>query len=246
MPRQADAAPAPDYAPSGRLVVFAKAPRPGLVKTRMCPPLSHEQAADLYAHMLDDVVEASAAFGAALGLEVLVALYPAEACAELVLRVPPNVSVVAQHGADLAERMACAIMQAAATGCERILLRGSDSPVLGQGTVEAALRALDEVDVVLSPDQAGGYGLIGIRTPAGALFEHPMSTHTVYDETIASAERVGLRHRVLDAGFDLDTAGDFAHLEAARAAGNTSLCPRTLAYLDTHALWDVLQGDPHS
>ena len=63
---------------AGVLVVFAKAPRPGEVKTRMCPPLTPEQAADFYAAMLDDVLEATAEFAPRLGLAPVLAVHPAQ------------------------------------------------------------------------------------------------------------------------------------------------------------------------
>jgi len=222
---------------AGVLIVFAKAPRPGLVKTRMSPPLSPEQAADLYGHLLDDVLEATEQIAADTDLRPVVAVHPAEACAELALRMPSSFSAIVQRGPGLSERMAWAVDEAAAGGAQRILLRGSDSPLLGRDSVEAALRALDDHDLVVLPDRDGGYGLIGLRRPVAGLFDHPMSTATVLDETLANAHRMGLRCQTLEPGFDLDTVGDFARLERARVAGETALCPRTIAYLDQLDLW---------
>lgn len=64
---------------SGALVVFAKQPLPGQVKTRLCPPFTPEQAADFYACMLDDVLESTLRASAALGLVAVLALLPPEA-----------------------------------------------------------------------------------------------------------------------------------------------------------------------
>ena len=69
-----------------------------------------------------------------------------------------------------------------------------------------------------------------------------MSTRSVLDETLASARWLGLRCRVLDACFDLDTVADFAELARAHANGETDLCPRTIAYLDARELWRL---SPH-
>jgi hypothetical protein len=222
---------------TGVLIVFAKAPRPGFVKTRMTPPLSPEQASDLYSHLLDDVLEASGQIAAATGLRPIVAIHPAEASGEIAARIPACFSVIAQRGPGLSERMAWAVDEAAAGGAQRILLRGSDSPVLGRSCVEAALTALDDHDLVVLPDRDGGYGLIGLRRPVQGLFDHPMSTATVLDETLANASRMGLRCRTLEPSFDLDTVHDLARLERARAAGETALCPRTIKYLDETDLW---------
>ncbi len=219
------------------IVVFAKAPRPGMVKTRMTPPLSPEQAAALYGEMLADVLEATSALAEALGIEPVVSIHPAEACAEFASLVPQNLRVIVQQGLGLSERMTWAVAEAAAGGAERILLRSSDSPVLGPHDVEMALDGLMENDVVVTPDFDGGYALIGLRAPVPGLFDHPMSTGSVLDETLANARRLGLRCRVLEPSVDLDTVADFAWLERAHAAGDTTLCPRTVAHFDSCGLW---------
>jgi rSAM/selenodomain-associated transferase 1 len=222
---------------AGTLVVFAKAPRPGLVKTRMSPPLSPEQAAELYTHLLDDVLAATAEFSRSLGLCPIVTIHPSDAQRELAARIPGDFQITAQRGRDLGERMSWAALEAAATGAERVLLRGSDSPVLGTDLVAGMLDALDETDVVVSPDEGGGYSLIGMRRPVQGLFAHAMSTQSVLDDTLANATALGLSTRIIEPSFDLDTAADLVRLERARSNGETVLCPRLLGYLDAHDLW---------
>lgn len=222
---------------SGALVVFAKEPRPGFVKTRMRPALSPEQAAGLYAALLDDVLAASASQAAQFGLEPVLAVHPPAACPALARRAPPAFRAVAQRGAALAGRMAWAAAQAAAAGARRILLRGSDSPLLGSDTVAAALAALDRVELVLCPDRDGGYALVGLRAPVPGLFDHRMSTASALADTLSNARAAGLRAELLPAGFDLDTAADLGLLARARDAAAERLCPRTLSYLDARGLW---------
>jgi uncharacterized protein len=229
----------------GAILVFAKAPRPGLVKTRMTPPFSPSEAAEFYACLLDDVLETTAESARRLGLDAVVAVHPAEACAEIARRAPPIFRVVAQCGQDLAQRMRWAVSEAAAGGFSPVLLRGSDSPTLGPSTIEEALATLKKMDVVISPDLDGGYNLIGLRTPAPALFDHPMSTGSVVADTLASTSRLGLQARVLAGGFDLDTAADLRWLAEARRSG-TPPCPRTLSFLDHHALWRHATFPPRS
>ena len=219
------------------IVVFAKAPVPGRVKTRMIPPFSPDQAAGLYASMLADVLETTAAFATRRGLEALLAVDPPDACGEMARRAPPSYRVVAQRGPGLSARMAWAVAEVAATGRERVLVRGSDSPALDPATLDAALDALADSDLSVCPDLDGGYSLIGLRGPAPGLFDHPMSTFRVLDDTLANARRLGLNSRVLSPRFDLDTAADLAHLAQARRDGSASGCRRTLAYLDDEALW---------
>lgn len=222
---------------SGAIVVFAKAPRAGLVKTRMSPPFSAERAAELYLHLLDDVLAATAEFARALHLEAVVTLHPPDAARELAARAPPSFRIVGQRGRDLGERMTWAAAEAAAMGAERVLLRGSDSPVLGGDLVESALAGLESADVVISPDQGGGYGLIGMRRPAPGLFAHAMSTTSVLEDTQANAHALGLSTSLVAPSFDLDSALDLRHLAEAREAGEAVLCPRLVGYLDENDLW---------
>ena len=127
---------------SGLLVVFAKRPARGRVKTRLCPPFRPEEAADFYAAMLADVIAASAAAAAANGLAVRLAVDPPEAVGAFAGQVPDAVTVVPQRGDSLAARMEHAASEGFAAGHAPVLLRGSDSPLLAPETVAAALAAL--------------------------------------------------------------------------------------------------------
>jgi rSAM/selenodomain-associated transferase 1 len=219
------------------LVVFAKAPQPGRVKTRLSPPLTAEQAADLYTAMLSDVLAASAEFSRALDLDPVVAVHPWDRRGALAGIVPSSFRVIPQRGVNLAARMGRAVLEAAAGGARRILLRGSDSPTLTGAMVGEALTALSDCDVVLRPDLDGGYSLVGLRRPVPGLFDHPMSADSVLADTVANARRRGLRTQVAAPSFDIDTAADLRHLAAARVTGLAEICPRTVAFLDEHALW---------
>jgi len=223
------------------LLVLAKQPEPGRVKTRLVPPLSPQQASDLYSEMLQDVLTASARFAVEIGLAPVLAVDPPCAVAELARCAPTEFRIAPQRGADLGERMEWAIREAAASGAKRILLRGSDSPIIDQERIEAALTALEDVDLALSPDLGGGYNLVGVRKSTPGLFDHPMSTRTVLEDTLANAAALGLRAEVQPASFDLDTAEDLVRLAAARSGPRgtcvAELCPRTLAFLDAEGLW---------
>ncbi len=221
----------------GALIVLAKAPRAGDVKTRLCPPLTPAEAAELYGRLLSDVLAASAEIAQELGIVPIVAVHPAQACGEIARGAPVRFRVVPQRGADLGRRMDWAVREACAAGAPCVLLRGSDSPLIDAEVVSAALAALDAADLVLRPDRDGGYGLVGLKRPAPGLFEHPMSTATVLADTLANAARLGLSARLLEPGFDVDTLADLRRLEALRSPRLTRLCPATLAYLDEHELW---------
>jgi len=224
------------------VVVFAKEPRAGLVKTRLVPPLSPELAAGLYAAMLDDVLETTAAAAPELGLEPVLAVHPANAAASMAARAPAAYRVIAQCGEDLGARMAHAVAEAAAGGFDPILLRGSDSPAVPAQTLRDAVEELSEADLVVSPDRDGGYNLVGVHRPIAGLFSHKMSVTSTLDELLQHAARRNLRAERLAAGFDVDTIGDLAALSAARSERPSISCPRTLAFLDDHELWRHVPG----
>jgi rSAM/selenodomain-associated transferase 1 len=226
------------FAEGGVIVVFAKEPRAGQVKTRMCPPLSPTRAAELYACLLDDVLEATAHFSVELGLSPVLAVHPPGACRTLARRAPSVFRVVPQRGANLAERMEWGAAQAGAEGARRILLRGSDSPCLGTAIVSAALQALETNDLTICPDEDGGYSLIGMRRPIARLFDHPMSTNSVLEDTVANAHAQHLKTHRLPSSFDLDTVSDLRFLAEARQEGDAHLCRRTFEWLDENEAWE--------
>jgi rSAM/selenodomain-associated transferase 1 len=223
----------------GALIVFAKRPEPGRVKTRLCPPFTPAQAAALYRAMLADVLEASAEMAGQAGFEPVLAVAPPDACAELARACPPAFRVVAQRGGDLAARMEWAVAEAAAGGAAPILLRGSDSPALDGAAIAEASAALDAHDLALCPDRDGGYGLVALRRPAPGLFAHPMSTRTVLDDTLLRATQQGLRVHLLRPRFDVDTVEDLRWLAELRGSSAVERCARTCAWLDEQRLWPL-------
>ncbi len=225
------------------LVIFAKSPRPGDVKTRMCPPLTPREAAGLYAAMLEDVMAESARAANELGLEVLVALAPGSDPAEFITRVSPGFDVVPQRGADLGRRMTWAIDEGLARGASKVMLRGSDNPALGAERIAEVEAGLDAHDLVISPDLDGGYGMIGLRRPAPGLFDHPMSTGNVLRDTLANARALGLTAHVTETSSDLDQIRDLARLRELPEGVANPRCGRTLAYCHERNLWQYLDPD---
>gem|GEM_PF-145038 len=200
---------------SGALVVFAKQPVPGRVKTRLCPPFTAEQAASFYAAMLDDVLEVSQRAAQELGLAAVLAVHPAESCAGFRARAPAY-RVLAQRGVDLAERLDDAVARLAAEGVTPLLVRGSDSPLLDAALLAEAVATLQHSDLVLCPDPDGGYSLIGLGKPAPGLLRHPMSTANVLRDTLSGARALGLRTVLLPARFDIDVVEDLHLLQRSR------------------------------
>ena len=207
------------------LALFAKAPVPGQVKTRLCPPLEPSQAAELYEAMLLDILDQHRAEPCDLALWHT----PAAAADWFRAAAPAAYRLLAQQGSDLAARMCHLFRHHADEGYTRMVLRGTDSPTLPAARVPEAFAALASgADLVLCPDRDGGYNLVGLCRPVDALFELEMSTASVLEGTLGRARELGLRTELLAAHHDVDTEADLALLSAELCASRT---PRTQAWL---------------
>jgi rSAM/selenodomain-associated transferase 1 len=194
-------------------VVFAKAPRAGAVKTRLCPPLSPAAAARLYRCFLLDVLDGVRALG---GITPVIAYAPRRARG-LFAAMQPGTVLVEQAGPDLGARMAGVFARLFARGFPTVVVLGADSPTLPPRYLRAAVRALQSaaVDGVIGPSDDGGYYLIGLRVSCRALFTGiAWSTETVLAQTLQRARRAGRRLRVLPAWYDVDTIEDLRRLAA--------------------------------
>ena len=197
------------------LLVMAKQPAPGRVKTRLCPPLRPGQAAGLYRAMLGDVLEEMSG----VGRRRFLAVHPPGA--ELPGLPTAAFERLDQRGDGLAERMVEAFAAVFEHGCAPVVMRNSDSPGLPAARVEQALDRLADpgVDVVLGPDGGGGYYLVGLNRPQPRLFtEVAMSTGSMLDATLAVADTLGLGVKLLEPALDVDRPEDLAALAEACAA----------------------------
>jgi len=204
------------------LALFAKAPVPGQVKTRLAPELTLEQAAALYGAMLLDILDQHAA---ERDCERALWFSPADAQAWFERFAPSGWRLLPQRGPDLAARMAELFRRHAAEGFDRIVLRGSDSPTLPLARVDEAFAALEHADVAICPDRDGGYNLIGLRGPCDGLFALELSHASVLAQTLSRARALGLRTELLPAHHDVDTFADLVRLLPEL---DPRLTPRTL------------------
>jgi rSAM/selenodomain-associated transferase 1 len=204
------------------LLVIAKAPVAGRVKTRLCPPCTPGEAAELAAAALADTLAAvSRAARATRRLLVL----DGDAGAW----IPPGFEVVPQRGGDLAERLAAAFADAGG----RSLLIGMDTPQVTPGLLDAGMAALDRADAVLGTARDGGYWAIGLRRPDAAVFRRvPMSTASTAALQRARLAARGLRTASLPPLRDVDTIADAWAVAAEAPAARFA---RTLAALDLEA-----------
>ncbi len=192
------------------LIIFAKEPRPGQVKTRLSPRLSPEDAAQLYHNFLLDILEEMARVPE---VRLAVAFSPPEARGFFRGLAPPGANLFPQAGADLGECMARALARSFAGGCGPVMLRGSDVPDLPAAVVSEAREVLTagRAQVVLGPSPDGGYYLVGLSAPQPALFQGPVwSSSTVLRDTLRLARQLGLQVHLLPAWPDIDTYDDLA------------------------------------
>ena len=197
-------------AKSDTLLVVAKQPAPGQTKTRLCPPLTHDQAADLYDCFLRDtlsIMRKVPDVRCAIG-------YLPEDAQGYFQQLAPDMGLTCQRGDSLGERLDHLLTEALLGGSQRAVVMDSDSPTLPAAYLSQAFDDLVHADVVLGPTRDGGYYLIGVKQPQPRLLrEVQMSTPRVLADTLALAESNGLTVSLLPSWYDVDTVEDLHQLE---------------------------------
>ena len=208
------------------LIVVAKKPTPGNTKTRLIPPLSPEQAADLYNCLLSDTLDVMRHVENA---QPVIAYAPADAESYFRGIAPQGFELIAQHGQTLGQRLDNVLRTHLKMGYTQAVVMDSDSPTLPPKYLRQALERLEDehVDVVVGPCEDGGYYLIGLKRPCSALFNVVMSTPTVLQETLQRAHGQGLRTVCLPAWYDIDTPEDLERLRRELARLPAHRAPRT-------------------
>jgi rSAM/selenodomain-associated transferase 1 len=199
------------------LAVMIKAPRAGASKTRLVPPLTHEEAAALSVCFLRDTAANIAAAcvessGAAQGVAVYT---PVGAESTFDGLLPPDFSLLAQRGDGFGERLFNAADDLLRVGYDSLCLIDSDSPTLPALALVAAVEELSKPGdrVVLGAADDGGYYLVGLKRAHRRLFERiDWSTARVAAQTIERAEEINLPVALLPAWYDVDDAPTLSRL----------------------------------
>ena len=193
------------------LLVVAKQPLPGQTKTRLCPPLTLEAAAQLYESLLRDTLDLARCVP---NVHPILAYLPEDAGAYFRALVP-DFDLLPQRGADLGARLDNALTRCLTNGFQSAVIMDSDSPTLPVEYLCQAFAALEHADGVLGPCDDGGYYLIGLKRPAPRLLrEVRMSTPDVVRDTLALAAAANLEFACLPAWYDVDTPADLERLRA--------------------------------
>lgn len=193
-----------------RILVFAKAPVPGRVKTRLIPALGAMGAAELARRMLENTL--AKALDAGIGPVELCASPSVSAADWADTRLPDGVEFSDQGEGDLGARMARASQRTFAKN-DRVLLIGTDCPGLSAQHLRAAAAALDRHEAAIHPAVDGGYPLLGLRAFHPSLFEDiPWSAPVVAELTLARLEGLAWRVWLGETLADIDEPADLVHL----------------------------------
>ncbi|MEM1268618.1 MAG: TIGR04282 family arsenosugar biosynthesis glycosyltransferase [Bacteroidota bacterium] len=186
------------------LLVFAKPPIPGTVKTRLTRLVTPEEAAELYRCFLLDALSAYAK----LGVDVLLFVGPGD---RNLMPDLPVTDLLEQRGESLGERLEHAFADAFGRGYEQAVVIGTDHPTLPLAHIEEAFRFISEGGVAIGPSEDGGYYLLGLSEPAPELFRNMQYSHAeVYCDTV---RRLGMQHlAVLPSWYDVDEPDDLRRL----------------------------------
>ena len=184
------------------VLLFAKYPTPGRVKTRLARQIGAHAAASRYKEMVETLVRELKA----VPTYTLTCCYdPPDHDEAFRSWLPQLTSFLAQSPGDLGQRMETAIEDALSHGAPAAIVIGSDCIDLNKDILKQAIAALNESDVVIGPAVDGGYYLIGMKKPHPELFHNMTWSHQdVYRETIRRSEQQRLNVAALPVLADLD------------------------------------------
>lgn len=209
------------------LVIMAKAPRAGTVKTRLARSLPMDAVTDLYRCLLDDTMT----LARSLRNVKLAIMCPASDVEELAPRAEDATMVLAQQGEGLAAALDSVFAQFAAAGGQRVVAFNSDSPHLPVSVLASAFETLTTYDMVVGPTLDGGYYLVGAKAVHTRLFHGDgMGTDSALDALLARSRKLQLSVGFTNPFYDIDLEEDLSRL-AAELQLAPERAPRTSAWL---------------
>jgi rSAM/selenodomain-associated transferase 1 len=211
----------------GMLVIMAKAPRPGAVKTRLIPALPPEAVTAFYQSLLEDTL----ALAQSLSNVELAIMCPQSDIKELACLIGQRARIVAQKGEGLAAGLTSVFAHFTGDHSRRIVAFNSDSPHLPRSVLEAAFEKLAVHDLVVGPTHDGGYYLIGAKAPYPTLFANDgLGTSSALERLLSRARALELSIGFADLFYDIDVPDDLIRL-AAELRIAPARAPRTAVWL---------------
>jgi len=190
---------------SRTLVVMAKAPRPGMVKTRLAQALPLEPVTELYRCLLEDTL----ALATSLTSVEVAAISPESDQDELAHLLGNTVQVMAQKGEGLAAGLTSVFRHFTSAGRQHVIAFNSDSPHLAPSVLDSAFEILATHDVVVGPTHDGGYYLVGAKAAHPTLFESDrMGTRSALDRLLMRTNVLELSTGFTEPFYDIDVAND--------------------------------------
>jgi hypothetical protein len=186
---------------TNQLLIFLKAPRAGLVKTRLARDLGADAACQAYRELVETLLGRVGSLR-----EVTLCFTPDDALADIQPWLKPEWRAVPQGEGDLGVRLQAAFQRAFAAGAQRVVVIGSDCPEVTERDVRQVWSALENHDVVVGPALDGGYWLIGLRAAQPQLFAGiEWGSENVLGQTLARVREAGLSVQLLRILTDVDT-----------------------------------------
>lgn len=214
------------FHPNRTLVIMAKAPRPGTVKTRLIGSLPSPAVTALCRCLFEDTLALAKSL---TGIQVAV-MCPEPDQDELIQLVGDAVQVVPQQGSGLAAGLSSVFRHFTRVGPQHVIAFNSDSPHLAPSVLNRAFDLLTAHDVVVGPTHDGGYYLVGAKTVCPSLFEGDgMGTRSALDSLLARTKTLELSTGFTEPFYDIDVASDLVRL-AWELRAVPAKAPRTAAW----------------
>lgn len=222
-----------------RLIIFARYPTPGQAKTRLIPLLGPTGAALLHRQFVRITVDTCRRLRSRRSV-VTELRFTGASHREMAGLFGHDLIYREQGPGDLGQRLRAAAAEAISSGTCKVVLVGTDCPLLDADRLDQAFAALDDQDVVIGPANDGGYYLIGVKSDHSELFtDIAWGGPDVLTHTLDACRRLGLSHALLPALSDVDTPEDLATWAAARLASR-NVPPRVSVIIPTRNEQDHL------
>ncbi len=191
------------------VLVFAKPPRPGHVKTRLRGLLTAQEAAEVHLACVKDTATMVASVGGYRKWLLVAGRFDAAQKLAQQAALSSRWRLGVQAGRDLGARLEFAFGSHFLAGVRKVIVVGTDTPWMGPQRIVRAFQLLDATDVVIGPTEDGGYYLVGARRLVPEMFRRiRWGTKDVYEETVVALRKAKASYRLLRRDFDLDRPED--------------------------------------